>query len=168
MTTLSIEIRNASSSDSAGIAATHRDSWQGAYAGLIPHLALTRMIAHRGEQWWQRALSSTASVLVAELGDEIVGYATYGRNRTPELPQKGEIYELYLRREYQGIGIGSRLFAAARERLEAAQLKGVVVWALEDNLIAQDFYAGRGGHDIAEGVENLGGAPLKKIAFVWA
>ena len=31
--------------------------------------------------------------------------------------QQGEIYELYLRPEYQGIGLGSRLFSAARARL---------------------------------------------------
>ncbi len=168
MNTLSIDIRNASSADVAGIATTHREAWHGAYAGIIPHLALNRMIAQRREDWWQRALSRSASVLVAEFGDEIVGYATYGRNRTRELPQKGEIYELYLHPQYQGIGIGSRLFEAARQRLEDSHLSGMVVWALEENVIAQQFYAGHGGHDIAEGVEQLGGASFKKIAFVWA
>lgn len=168
MNTLSIDIRNASRADASGIAATHEESWRGAYAGIIPHTALTRMIAQRGEDWWARALSRSASVLIAEFGEEIVGYATYGRNRTRELPQKGEIYELYLRPQYQGIGIGSRLFTAARQRLESSHLAGTVVWALEDNLIAQQFYTGLGGHDIAEGVEQLGGSSLKKIAFVWA
>ncbi|MCP1199241.1 GNAT family N-acetyltransferase [Notoacmeibacter sp. MSK16QG-6] len=168
MNTLSIDIRNASRSDASGIAATHHESWRGAYAGIIPHTALTKMIAQRGEDWWVRALSRSASVLVAEFGDEIVGYTTYGRNRTKELPQKGEVYELYLHPQYQGIGIGSRLFAAARQKLEDSHLNGTVVWALEDNHIAQQFYAGHGGHDIAEGVEQLGGASFKKVAFVWA
>ncbi len=168
MNTLSLDIRNASRADAGGIAGVHHESWQGAYSGLIPHAILTRMIGQRGEEWWRRALSRSASVLVAEFGEEIVGYATYGRNRARELPQKGEIYELYLKPEYQGLGIGSRLFAAAREELGAARLLGTVVWALEDNRIAQQFYAGHGGIDVAEGIERFGEVALKKIAFVWA
>ena len=46
-------------------------------------------------------------------------------------------------------------------------LKGVVVWALEDNANAVAFYAGAGGRDIAEGVEIFEHKALKKVAFVW-
>jgi ribosomal protein S18 acetylase RimI-like enzyme len=84
-----------------------------------------------------------------------------------ELKQEGEIYELYLRPEYQGIGLGTRLFAAARERLARHGLKGLVVWALEDNDNALDFYAGAGGRDVAEGVEVFDQKALRKLAFVW-
>lgn len=168
MKTLSIDIRKAKSADAGAIADVHSQSWNSAYCGIVPHDSLRTMIAHRGETWWRSALSRSASILVVEFGDEIVGYATYGRNRVSELSQKGEVYELYLKPEYQGLGIGSRLFAAARERLSAAGLPGTVVWALEDNTIAQNFYAGHGGHDVAEGVERFGQTVLKKIAFVWA
>ncbi|MBN9252831.1 MAG: GNAT family N-acetyltransferase, partial [Mesorhizobium sp.] len=97
----------------------------------------------------------------------IAGYATIGRNRARELRQQGEIYELYLRPEYQGIGLGSRLFAAARQRLKDHGLKGMVVWALEENENALAFYAGAGGRDIAEGVEVFEQKAVKKVAFVW-
>ncbi len=46
-------------------------------------------------------------------------------------------------------------------------LKGLVVWALDDNDIALSFYRGAGGRDVAEGVECFEGKTLKKIAFVW-
>ncbi|TIM59917.1 MAG: GNAT family N-acetyltransferase, partial [Mesorhizobium sp.] len=108
-----------------------------------------------------------ATVLVVEIGGTIAGYATIGRNRARELRQQGEIYELYLRPEYQGIGLGSRLFKAARTRLADHGLRGLVVWALEDNYNALAFYAGNGGRDVAEGVEVFEQKALKKVAFVW-
>ncbi|RVA17408.1 hypothetical protein EN939_10380, partial [Mesorhizobium sp. M7A.F.Ca.CA.002.05.1.1] len=46
-------------------------------------------------------------------------------------------------------------------------LKGMVVWALEDNQNALAFYAGAGGRDVAEGVEIFEQKALKKVAFVW-
>jgi len=167
MNTLTIDIRKAEPRDAAAIADVHQQAWQGAYAGIIPHRALTSMINRRGPDWWANAIRRAATVLVIEIGGRIAGYTTVGRNRARELRQQGEIYELYLRPEYQGIGLGSRLFAAARARLADSGLKGMVVWALEDNQNALAFYAGAGGRDIAEGVEIFEQKALKKIAFVW-
>ncbi|EHK58174.1 GNAT family N-acetyltransferase, partial [Allomesorhizobium alhagi] len=137
------------------------------YAGIIPHRALNAMISRRGGEWWANAIRRSATVLVVEIGGKVAGYTTVGRNRARELPQQGEIYELYLRPEYQGVGLGSRLFAAARQKLADHGLKGMVVWALEDNINALSFYAGAGGRDVAEGVEVFDQKALKKVAFVW-
>jgi ribosomal protein S18 acetylase RimI-like enzyme len=167
MKTLSIDIRKAEPSDAAAIADVHHEAWHGAYAGIIPHRALTAMINRRGRDWWANAIRRAASVLVVEIGGEVAGYATIGRNRARELKQEGEIYELYLKPEYQGIGLGTRLFGAARQRLRDHGLRGLVVWALEENLNALDFYAGAGGRDVAEGVEVFDQKALRKVAFVW-
>lgn len=167
MTTLSIDIRKAEPRDAAAIAEVHHEAWRGAYAGIIPHKALNAMISRRGREWWANAIRRAASVLVIEIGGVVAGYATMGRNRARELRQEGEIYELYLRPEYQGIGLGSRLFAAARQRLSDHGLHGLVVWALEENVNALSFYAGAGGRDVAEGVEVFDQKALKKVAFVW-
>lgn len=167
MNTLTIDIRKAEPRDANAIAEVHHEAWRGAYSGIIPHRALTAMINRRGGEWWANAIRRAATVLVIEIGGKIAGYATLGRNRARELKQQGEIYELYLRPECQGIGLGSRLFAAARQRLADHGLKGMVVWALEENENALSFYAGAGGRDIAEGVEVFDQKALKKVAFVW-
>lgn len=167
MKTLSIDIRRAEPADAEDIAEVHRQAWMGAYAGIIPYKALTRMVHRRGRAWWNHAIGRAATVLVVEIGGQIAGYATIGRNRARELPQQGEIYELYLRPEYQGVGLGTRLFAAARQKLADHGLKSMVVWALEDNAGAVAFYSGAGGRDVAEGVEVFDHQALKKIAFVW-
>ena len=167
MKTLEIDIRKAEPADATAVAEVHHSAWRGAYDGIIPHGALNRMIGRRDCDWWSGAIRRAANVLVVELGGEIVGYATLGRNRAPKLPQQGEIYELYLKPEYQGIGLGSRLFAAARAQLASLGLKGLVVWALEDNGGALSFYSGHGGRDVAEGVEVFDAKALRKVAFIW-
>ena len=167
MKTLTIDIRKAEPRDASAIADIHHEAWRGAYSGIIPHRALNGMINRRGPDWWANAIRRAATVLVVEIGGKLAGYATIGRNRARELAQQGEIYELYLRPEYQGIGLGSRLFAAAREKLANSGLKGMVVWALEENAGALSFYEGAGGRDIAEGVEIFDQKALKKVAFVW-
>ncbi|GHD17771.1 GNAT family N-acetyltransferase [Tianweitania populi] len=167
MKTVTIDIRRAEPRDANAIAEVHRAAWQGAYAGIIPHKALTSMIGRRGGNWWANAIRRAASVLVIEIGGDIAGYATIGRNRARDLPQQGEIYELYLRPECQGIGLGSRLFTAARQKLADHGLHGMVVWALEENDGALSFYRGIGGRDIAEGVEVFDQKALRKLAFIW-
>ncbi|HMQ57827.1 MAG TPA: GNAT family N-acetyltransferase [Rhizobiaceae bacterium] len=167
MNALTIDIRPAEPADAAAIAGVHEMSWQNAYAGLIPHKALQRMLARRDSRWWDRAIRRATSILVIDIGGAIVGYATLGLNRARALPQEGEIYELYILPEYQGIGLGGRLFAAARRMLGDHGCKGLVIWALEENLNALSFYTGLGGRDVAEGAETFDGRMLRKVAFVW-
>lgn len=167
MKTLSIDIRRAEQGDADAIANVHQSAWLGAYSGIIPHKALGEMIARRGGGWWAKAIRRAASVLVVEIDGNVVGYATVGRNRANELPQQGEIYELYLLPEYQGIGLGRRLFDAARRMLNNHGFQGLVVWALDDNEGAKSFYRNRGGRDIAEGVEVFDQRALRKVAYIW-
>jgi GNAT superfamily N-acetyltransferase len=167
MNTLSIDIRKATSNDAGAIADVHAQSWTGAYAGIIPHKSLTRMIERRDDKWWKNAIAKSASVLVAEIGSEVVGYATVGRNRTPQLEADGEIFELYIAPSHQGIGLGVKLFGAARQMLVDHGMTRMVVWALEENHGACDFYLARGGRDVAEGTETFDDKIVRKVAYLW-
>ncbi len=167
MSTISIDVRRAEPRDATAIAAAHDASWRHAYCGLLPYKALDSMVRRRNAGWWERAIRHSTDILVLEIGDKLAGYVTLGPNRVSTLPFDGEIYEIYLLPEYQGVGFGSRLFAAARRELQILGLKGLVVWALEDNANAVDFYYNAGGRDVAEGHETFDGVTLKKIAFAW-
>ncbi len=168
MKTLLIDIRPANRKDAAAIADVHYEAWLGAYSGIIPHGALRRMVARRDVKWWENAIRRGSTVLVAEFDGEVVGYATIGKSRARELSQQGEIYELYILPEFQGIGLGTRLFSAARKRLNARGLRGLVIWVLEDNANAVHFYESSGGTDSGEGIEIFDQRALKKIAYTWA
>ena len=62
----------------------------------------------------------------------------HGRCRDRSLPAEGEIDEFYLLPEYQGLGLGRRLFQAVRNDLRDKGMQKVAVWALEDNERALD------------------------------
>jgi len=167
MTTLSTDIRRAGPEDADAIALVHDRSWRAAYTGIIPHRALISMIGRRGPRWWADAIRRSTTVLLLEVGGHVAGYATLGRNRARELPQDGEIYELYLSPEFQGIGFGRRLFQTAWDMLSAHGFEGLVVWVLEENEPARAFYESLGGRNVAESIEVFDGKAFRKVAYVW-
>ncbi len=162
-----ISIRTARTADCVDLAAAHEEAWRDAYQGIIPHLPLERIIVRRGPGWWQRAVERRAPILVLDYDGAPAGYATFGRSRLRTTPYQGEIFELYVRPVYQGIGFGRRLFEATRGRLTDHGLRGLVVWALADNDRACSFYLHQGGQPVAEGMESFGGVKLRKVAFAW-
>jgi len=161
------QVRPARPKDANALATAYEEAWRGAYQGIIPHLDLERMIARRGPGWWERVLQRRASLLVLDFGGEVAGYVTYGPCRVRSGPYRGEIFELYLCPIYQGLGLGTKLFDGARQKLRDGRLNGLLVWALSDNEAACDFYTRLGGRPIAEGAETFSGTSLRKIAFVW-
>ncbi len=167
MSTGLIEIRRAKPQDAPAIADVHDSAWRSVYRGLIPGLELERMVERRGPAWWEQAIGrgSRLSVLIA--GEGVVGYTNYGGNRAKNLPYGGEIYEIYLKPVYQGLGFGQRLFSAARRDLALAGLNGLVVWALKDNAGAVGFYESLGGQPVAASIERFGTKTLDKVAFAW-
>ncbi|MEN3792568.1 N-acetyltransferase [Fulvimarina sp. MAC3] len=168
MTTTITDIRYAEEIDAACLQRVHSASWRHAYTGIIPFRSLNAMIARRDSLWWGRLINSGTRVLVCRFGGCIVGYATFGRNRTHALPANGEIYELYLDPNFQGVGLGRRLFAAARHQLASECGKGCAVWTLAENERAIMFYRALGGSDMAQGTEIFGGETIGKVAFLWA
>jgi ribosomal protein S18 acetylase RimI-like enzyme len=167
MSTTLIEVRPAKAADAAAVASTHDEAWRSAYQGIIPGAELEKLINRRGPQWWDSAIRKGSRVSVLVFGDKVAGYANYGRNRARSLHFEGEIYELYLRPEFQGLGFGRRLFTAARRDLVQSGLKSMVIWALSDNDPATEFYRALGGRMVARSSEKFGPKSLDKVAFAW-
>lgn len=167
MATDLISIRPALLRDAPHLARTHEETWRSTYQGIIPHLSLSRMIARHNGLWWERAIFKGVPILVLDYNGETVAYTTFGPSRMRGSPFDGEIYELYVRPEFQGVGFGGKLFRAARTRLEERRLHGLVIWALADNDMACAFYLQLGGQPLSEGIERFGEVTLRKIAFAW-
>ncbi|MEX0752158.1 MAG: GNAT family N-acetyltransferase [Xanthobacteraceae bacterium] len=167
MSTVVIEIRQAKPTDAAAVAATHDVAWRSAYQGIIPNVELEKLVNRRGPDWWQSAIRKGSRISILVFGDNVAGYANYGRNRARSLSYDGEIYELYLRPEFQGLGFGRRLFSAARRDLAQGGMKSMVVWALSDNDAAVGFYRALSGRAVARSSERFGTRVLDKVAYGW-
>ncbi len=161
-----IKVRKSKAADSGGLARVFAESWRQAYLGIIPSVHLEDLIRRRGPDWWTNAVRSGDDLLTLTFAGKIAGYATFGRARTRG-PYRGEIYELYLAPEYQGVGFGEHLFEACRHGLDQRGLRGLLIWALKDNEGACDFYLRRGGRVVAATSDLIGTARLKKVAFAW-
>ena len=167
MTTVVIEIRRAKAADATAVAATHDEAWRAAYQGIIPGKELDKLINRRGPDWWDSAIRKGSRITLMQFGDQVAGYANYGRNRARSLFYDGEVYELYLRPEFQGLGFGRRLFNAARKDLAQNGMRTLVVWALSDNEPAVAFYRSLGGRAVARSSEKFGDKTLDKVAYAW-
>jgi ribosomal protein S18 acetylase RimI-like enzyme len=162
-----ITIRNARDGDADAIAEVHDAAWRDAYRGIIPGRELERMIARRGPRWWHSAITRGSRLVVLDFDEPIGGYASYGRNRVPSMPFGGEIFELYIAPEFQGLGFGRRLFDAARKDLADHGYASTLVWALADNERALDFYRRLGGRFVREAQERFGTETRARIAFAF-
>jgi ribosomal protein S18 acetylase RimI-like enzyme len=167
MSTILIDTRIARPEDAVALAEAHDEAWRNAYQGLIPGPELEKLVARRGPSWWDTAIRRGSRISLLIFGDEIAGYSNFGRNRAKSLPYAGEIYELYLKPEYQGLGFGRRLFLAAKRDLAQSGQTNLVVWVLSDNEPAVSFYRALGGRTIARSTERFGNKVLDKIAFAW-
>ena len=93
----------------------------------------------------QRARKASADgilTLIAVDGERVVGFADCGRCRDDDLPSAGEVYALYVLKEYCGRGVGTSLMRSALEALR--DYRQIAVWVLRKNGRAIRFYEGFG------------------------
>jgi GNAT superfamily N-acetyltransferase len=164
-----IEIRWSTAEDAETLARLRAASWRNAYAGILTRPAIEQMISYRGAAYWRRT-SVAGRALVITLDETVLGYALMGFDRRAtgaELRDTGEIFEIYLAPEAQGVGLGRKLFQAARAELRAAGLRRLRVWALGENEIGCRFYRALGGEEWSRGFERIGDRDIEKIGFRW-
>lgn len=166
-TNTAISIRRARAGDAGQLAAVFDAAWREAYQGVIPGVALQRFIARRGPQAWTAMIGRGRGLAAMEAGGQIVAYAAYGRSRDRALRASGEIDEIYVKPEYQGLGLGGRLFRAVRNDLADHGLARIGVWVLADNMRARAFYEALGGVAGPEAVERVSGCCLPKIGYLF-
>ncbi|MGH7713836.1 MAG: GNAT family N-acetyltransferase, partial [Gemmatimonadaceae bacterium] len=89
-------------------------SWRAAYrAELSADFREALDEAQRADQWRTRLATPTTEVLLAERDGKLVGFCAHGP--AAHLTSAWEIYGLHVEPSLRGGGIGSTLFAEARE-----------------------------------------------------
>ena len=121
-----------------GKAYVHWKAWQEAYAGLIDRDFLDGRTLETAEERALKAFRNGYKTLIAKDGDRVIGFADYGPYRGDDLTDAGEVYAIYILKEYYGKSVGYALMNKAIEALKADSQ--TVVWVLEGNERAIRFY----------------------------
>lgn len=163
-------IRDATRDDAGAIARVHVASWRAAYDGLMPASVLAGLDEGVRADRWRSLLESRPryAVLVVEADGCVVGFLSLGPVREESLPDPrlGEVTALYLDPEHCGRGLGRALIAAGRARLAMLGFGEAVLWVLETNGRARDFYAADGWRpDGATKMEQLHSAIVHEVRY---
>lgn len=140
---MSALIRIAELKDAAAMGRINVDAWRSTYTGLIDQAVLDSMTYEAYIQKWERHLRSEVPkrfMLVAEVDAEVVGYASGGPNRVSALGFDSELYALYLKKEFQGKGIGNALFASGLRFLQQQGFRSMSLYVLASNTVGRKFY----------------------------
>jgi GNAT superfamily N-acetyltransferase len=165
-----IAIRPATAADAPAIARVRIDSWRTTYRGLIPDSYLDGMQVDASTAVWERVLTaeaSPASVFVAALRNEVVGFASGNPLAEPKHGADAELSAVYLRREFQRAGIGRRLVAAVVNQQRQRGAAAMIVWLIAGNKAARSFYEGLGAELVVEQPFQWDGLDLIEAGYVW-
>ncbi|WP_199621282.1 GNAT family N-acetyltransferase [Paenibacillus alkalitolerans] len=164
-----MNIRKANIDDVEGVAHVHVNSWRSTYKGLISDTFLSNLtLEGRKKNWlWTfNNLNQDEEIFVAMDQQGIIGFSNSGKNRNHEYDHDGELYAIYLLKEYQGKGIGRRLVQAAVDSLKVKGYKSMMLWVLENNP-SLGFYLKIGGTVIGKKDITIGGDTLIELAVAW-
>ncbi|MBL8837959.1 MAG: GNAT family N-acetyltransferase [Alphaproteobacteria bacterium] len=163
-------IRPATIADAEAIALVHVVGWRESYRGLVPDRVIDGQSVAGRTATWRRALDAerpATSVMVAELGNAVVGFAAGGPRRGDAFSHDGELYAIYVRRIAQGAGIGRALVCDLAGALAGRGFGTLALWVLRDNLAARQFYIRLGGRVVAERIDDDGPVKLAEVAYGW-
>ena len=165
-------IRQMRFEDSLGIARVHTQTWQTTYRGIVPEDYLDALQVEERQKHWVSTLSTPAPdtfgyVAENEENSEIAGFIHGGTTRNPELPYRGELYAIYILKDYQQHGLGRRLIQALVRDLLRAGMPDMFLWVMEANHASRRFYAALGGHYIKTNTFEINGVPINECAYGW-
>lgn len=172
-----MEIRPGSATDGPRIAALHTESWQAAYAGIMPAVYLAGPLREEHARLWRTRLRAEgpgagsagekAHLLVADdsAAPRLGGFAYV----IPQDDGRVLLDNLHVAPGLVGTGVGRRLLHRVFA-WSAAEHPGRPVYleVLRDNVRATAFYSRQGGRPTAERTERFpAGFALAEIEYTW-
>ncbi|MGH8850060.1 MAG: GNAT family N-acetyltransferase [Casimicrobiaceae bacterium] len=146
------------------------DGWRTAYRGLVPAAALDGMRVDASTALWEKVLaaaSDSASVFVATRGDEVVAFAAGNMLAEARFGLDAELTAIYVRPEFQHVGLGRRLLVAVVEAQRRQGATGIIVWTIVGNKPARAFYEALGAELLLEQALQWDGMDLKEAGYGW-
>lgn len=162
-------IREYKKEDLGSVAKVHVDTWNSAYADILPQDYLkSRTYESQLKKWVDRLLKSNTAefMLVAQNDDgNIIGFSTGSLNKKGCIFDS-TLYTLYILKEYQNMGLGKSLVKAVASRLYKSGAKSMVLSALAENS-ACNFYEHIGGKQVDKKTVNIAKNDVAEVSYAW-
>lgn len=154
-----ILLRPAVPADCPTLAEIHAEGWRTAYAAFMPADFLARLDPVQDRQYIQEWIfnpQKPAIAFVAEVEGALAGFIFAGPEDDEAPGEVGEIYKLFIRPAWQGLGLGRQLMDAALGELRRQGYTRVIIWTFQQARSGQ-FYR-KLGYEIVRQVQNeIGG-----------
>jgi GNAT superfamily N-acetyltransferase len=169
--TTDLHIRRATIQDSRVIAEIGVAGWQAAYRAILPGEFLASLSVDAREVAWRMRLASeegdSAPSWIAARHGRAIAYLSSGPPRDEDVtPPAAEVYAIYVLPDAWRSGAGRALMAAALDRWGADPATTMVLWVLEANSPARQFYQAMGWRpDGARQLIELGGVKVREVRY---
>lgn len=143
------------------------ETWNNSYKGIVDNAYLKKMDYKKTADKWLKNFDNE-NFIVTVLDNKIVGFCRYGE-RIDELNRfkdyDGEIYAIYIDKNFQRQGIGNKMIEYACTELKKQNKNKVLIWCLKDNISARKFYEGINGKVLGYKTSDIGGKEYEEIAY---
>ena len=143
---MKIEIKKPDIQNAGKIVKVNMDTWKTSYRGIISddYLDSLNSLDEKRIERCMKQIQDNNPYLIALIDGEIVGMLSYGKSRVDKHKESGEINAIYVLKEYQGNGIGKKLFLEAIKYLINKNYNSMIIGCLEGNT-SNNFYIKMGG-----------------------
>jgi len=129
-----MRIRPTQKTDAHAVACIYVQTWQDTYLGVIPYGYLSSMSISRYARDFSRELSSQHIIsFVVEDAGRVIGFITGGYERHGHAIYSGEIYTLYVLKNLQRQGLGTKLVSALAMQFDRLGIYSMLVRVLKLN-----------------------------------
>ncbi len=150
-----MQIRIATEKDCRNLAFLKRQVWETTYRDIYPNEKLDRYDIDLNENKFKSMIKKQSQKLFVVLNDSnIIGYMSCGEIMREFDNYTHDIGLLYILKEYQGKGLGCKLFEFAKNELKHQGATEFIVSCNKYNLLAQQFYTKMGGKIIKVDEDN--------------
>ena len=159
-------VRKAKVDDAYWICFVNVHTWYTTYKWLMPEFILKKRIKTIDEkaEKVRENIANGENYLVVENTEtsKIIWMSIYWPSRNEKYSQSGEIYALYILKDYQKLGIGKKLFLAWISELVNLWFNSMIINVLEWNN-AINFYKKYGWKIILEKYDKCGKVMIKEF-----
>jgi len=160
-------IRPSQKDDVPAMSRVYVRTWQKTYLGVVLYGNLYAMSAPELEQgFFNEQQSKQVISYVAEDAGGVIGFISGGYERQADTIYNGEIYALYVLKNHQRRGIGTKLVSALAAQLNHLGIYSMLVWVLVQNPYRR-FYVKLNGMYLRNHRMPFAGEVIDVAAYGW-